>query len=244
MHETPAASASPDVPNSISTSDRPAAGSRPRFEAYRAKVAKRQLPPTGGHSADDGRVPRARARSTKELVWEFVRLLGPYRWQMTWVLATATLATLIGLLPPAGTKFVIDYGLSGKQLPPLWLERFPTLSDPKRLLLTTVVVVSIVSLAKVAIHVWGRWYATKITKQIQLNVRRRVFEHAVRLPLHRVQEQELKSKCKPIEQGIKPISNTQFPSRWCAAALAAAELVLSGRLQILTGPFLRRGFCC
>ena len=38
------------------------------------------------------------------------------------------------------------------------------------------------------IQVWGRWYATKISKQIQLDVRRRVFEHAVRLPLHRVQE--------------------------------------------------------
>ena len=35
---------------------------------------------------------------------------------------------------------------------------------------------------------WGRWAATKISKQIQLGVRRRVFEHAVRLPLHRVQE--------------------------------------------------------
>src|SRR5688572_5906058 len=117
MHESAAASASPDDPTSNSTPDRPAAASRPRFEAYRAKVAKRQLPASGGHAADDGRVPRARARSTKELIWEFVRLLGPYRWQMFWVLATATLATLIGLLPPAGTKFVIDYGLSGKQLP-------------------------------------------------------------------------------------------------------------------------------
>ena len=41
---------------------------------------------------------------------------------------------------------------------------------------------------KIVIQVWGRWYATKISKQIQLNLRRRVFEHAVRLPLHRVQE--------------------------------------------------------
>ena len=52
----------------------------------------------------------------------------------------------------------------------------------------TVIAVSIISLVKIVIHVWGRWYATKISKQIQLNLRRRVFEHAVRLPLHRVQE--------------------------------------------------------
>ncbi len=52
----------------------------------------------------------------------------------------------------------------------------------------TVITVSAISLVKIAIQIWGRWYATKISKQIQLNVRRRVFEHAVRLPLHRVQE--------------------------------------------------------
>ena len=95
---------------------------------------------------------------------------------------------MIGLLPPAGTKFIIDYGLSHKSLPEPWLRLFPSLADPKRLLLLTVLAVSVVSLLKILIQVWGRWYATKISKQIQLDVRRRVFEHAVRLPLHRVQE--------------------------------------------------------
>ena len=95
---------------------------------------------------------------------------------------------MIGLLPPAGTKFIIDYGLSHKPLPEPWLRSFPSLADPRHLLLLTVVAVSIVSLLKILIQVWGRWYATKISKQIQLDVRRRVFEHAVRLPLHRVQE--------------------------------------------------------
>ena len=95
---------------------------------------------------------------------------------------------MIGLLPPAGTKFIIDYGLSHKSLPEPWLRLFPSLADPRRLLLLTVLAVSIISLLKILIQVWGRWYATKISKQIQLDVRRRVFEHAVRLPLHRVQE--------------------------------------------------------
>src|SRR5205085_6765978 len=52
----------------------------------------------------------------------------------------------------------------------------------------TVLAVSAVSILKILVHLWGRWYATKISKQIQLDLRRRVFEHAVRLPLHRVQE--------------------------------------------------------
>ena len=121
-------------------------------------------------------------------MWEFLRLLRPFRRQLFWILASATAATLIGLLPPAGTKFIIDYGLSGKSLPQPWLDRFPQLADPHRLLLATVVAVTVISMVKIVIHLWGRWYATKISKQIQLGVRRRVFEHAVRLPLHRVQE--------------------------------------------------------
>jgi ATP-binding cassette subfamily B protein/subfamily B ATP-binding cassette protein MsbA len=68
------------------------------------------------------------------------------------------------------------------------LQWFPALVHPKQLLLATVLAVSFVSLVKILIQVWGRWYATKISKHIQLNLRRRVFEHAVRLPLHRVQE--------------------------------------------------------
>ncbi len=146
------------------------------------------MPKGGIHSSGDSRSAKDRVRTATQLVRHFLRLLIPYRFQTFWILASATVATLIGLLPPAGTKFIIDYGLSGKSLPEPWLRSFPSLADPARLLLLTVVAVAIVSLVKILIQVWGRWYATKISKQIQLDVRRRVFEHAVRLPLHRVQE--------------------------------------------------------
>jgi ATP-binding cassette subfamily B protein/subfamily B ATP-binding cassette protein MsbA len=36
------------------------------------------------------------------------------------------------------------------------------------------------------IGLWGRWRATLASKRVQVAVRRRVFEHAARLPLHRV----------------------------------------------------------
>ncbi|MCL4109337.1 UNVERIFIED_CONTAM: hypothetical protein GTU68_038966 [Idotea baltica] len=45
-----------------------------------------------------------------------------------------------------------------------------------------------ISLLKIVVHLASRWYATRITKHIQLGIRRKVFEHAVRLPLFRVQE--------------------------------------------------------
>jgi ATP-binding cassette, subfamily B, bacterial len=178
-------------PNGAASSEASApqpTSSRFRFEDYRGKVKRKELPKGGFHSSAEPRSAKDRVRSATQLAWHFLRLLIPYRWQTFWILTSATAATLLGLLPPAGTKFVIDYGLNRRPVPEPWLRWFPSLADPKQLLLATVVAVSAISLVKIVIQMWGRWYATKISKQIQLNLRRRVFEHAVRLPLHRVQE--------------------------------------------------------
>ncbi|MFO0901540.1 MAG: ABC transporter ATP-binding protein [Pirellulales bacterium] len=170
------------------TPDRSGHGSRAQFEAYRRKVKEKQLPQGSIHGSSETRRAKDRARSSSQLIREFLGLLRPYAAPLAWILVSLTASTVIGLLPPAGTKFIVDYGLTGRTLPPEWTARFPSLADPKRLLFATVVVVSLVSLLKILIHLWGRWYATKITKRIQLSIRRQVFDHAVRLPLHRVQE--------------------------------------------------------
>jgi ATP-binding cassette subfamily B protein/subfamily B ATP-binding cassette protein MsbA len=39
-----------------------------------------------------------------------------------------------------------------------------------------------------AIHLWSRWLATRTTKRVQMKIRRKAFDHAARLPLHRVYE--------------------------------------------------------
>lgn len=161
--------------------------SRLRFERYRQRVKDDELPKGSIHGSGETRRAKDRVRSSMQLVWQFLRLLNPFRRQIIWILVSVTASTLVGLLPPAGTKFIIDYGLSGQPLPPKVLELMPSLAVPKQLLLLTVLAVSVISLLKIGVHVWGRWYATKITKQIQLDLRRQVFEHAIRLPLHRVQ---------------------------------------------------------
>ncbi|MFM8724554.1 MAG: ABC transporter ATP-binding protein, partial [Planctomycetaceae bacterium] len=173
----PSVSAPPAVPVS----------SRSRFFVHRQKVRLRQLPGGSVHSVGEARSARDRVRSSGTLVREFLWLLRPYRRSLALALVTVTISTLLGLLPPAGTKFVIDYALSGRPLP-AWLQAFPSLATPVRLLGAVVLVVTVVSLVRIVIHVWGRWHATRISKIIQLDIRRRVFEHAIRLPLHRVQE--------------------------------------------------------
>src|SRR5262245_23528855 len=100
--------------------------SRQRFEDYRRKVKNKELPQGSIHSSTD-RQPRDRVRSATSLVWEFFRLLRPYRVRIFWILLSLTAATIIGLAPPAGTKFIIDYGLTGRPLPESLARRFPSL---------------------------------------------------------------------------------------------------------------------
>lgn len=179
------------IADSASTSASPGVaptlvGSFRRFQAYRQQVRLRQLPGGSVHSKSETRAAKDRVRSSWQLVREFGRLLRPYRGPLSLSLATVTVSTLLGLIPPAGTKFVVDYALGGKPLP-AFLQGYTWLSSPVRLLTVAVVAVAVVSLLRISIHIWGRWHATKISKSLQLAIRRRVFDHAIRLPLHRVQ---------------------------------------------------------
>lgn len=162
--------------------------SRLRFESYRSKARSGGLPRGRIHSTGTVRAPQDRVRTTWELLRRFFGLLKPFRWQVVWILLSLTVSTLLALIPPAGTKFLVDYVLNGLPVPPAVTQMFPQLADPKSMLLATVLVVVSISLLKISVHIWGRWYATRITKLIQLAIRRHVFEHAIRLPLHRVQD--------------------------------------------------------
>ncbi|HCP13989.1 MAG TPA: ABC transporter ATP-binding protein [Planctomycetaceae bacterium] len=194
----PSPPSSPDPAGEVSVSSAAAAqvaadgsassvSSRQRFSQHRRKVKLRQLPGGSVHSVGVARSAKERVRSSGTLIREFLSLLRPYRGSLVLALVTVSISTLLGLIPPAGTKFVIDYALNGRPLP-LPLRSISLLGTPVRLLGAVVIVVTAVSLLKIVIHIWGRWHATRISKIIQLDIRRRVFEHAVRLPLHRVQE--------------------------------------------------------
>ena len=153
--------------------------SRQRFDLYRAELRQRGRPPR------DSR-PRRRERSSWALVLSFLRLLSGHYRAVILALTTLTVATLLALIPPAASKFVVDNVLDRKPVPdsvPAWVPR-----EPWTLLLTITVVVLAISLVKTLLHVWGRWNATRVTKLMQMSVRKRVFGHVMRLPLHRVQE--------------------------------------------------------
>lgn len=112
----------------------------------------------------------------------------PYRGQVVFALATLTISTILGLVPPAATKFVIDYVLGDKPTPDWLTAWIPALANPWSLLLFITFAAFGISVVKTAIHLWGRWYATRATKSMQMGIRRKTFAHAMRLPLHRVYE--------------------------------------------------------
>jgi ATP-binding cassette subfamily B protein/subfamily B ATP-binding cassette protein MsbA len=131
---------------------------------------------------------RGRLRSARDLLREFWRLLGAERRPVLFALGTLTFATILALIPPAATKFIVDYVLSDHPFPPQLRELAPAITDRWQLLRAVVGVVIVVSLVKIGLHIWGRWFATRSTKRLQLSVRKKVFEHAVRLPLKKVYE--------------------------------------------------------
>ncbi len=126
------------------------------------------------------------ARGFGQLLREFLRLLRGHRWAIGFALATLTLATLLRLVPPLAIKLVVDNVLNDRPLPNWWAEQYGLPTDRYQLLYWVGGAVGIVSLLATAIHLSGRWYATKAVNKLQVAIRHRVFAHAVRLPLHRV----------------------------------------------------------
>ena len=84
--------------------------SRQRFEQFKAELHER-------NNQTDGGLRKQRERSSFELVASFFRLLHGHRFTVALSLVTLTVATALSLLPPAATKFIVDYVLGGKPLP-------------------------------------------------------------------------------------------------------------------------------
>jgi ATP-binding cassette, subfamily B, bacterial len=131
---------------------------------------------------------RPKQRSLLRLYRELNHVLAGYRLTIVAALGAASVATLLKLIPPAVTKALIDYVVMKQPLPNLvtkWTP-VPIPESPKFRLVILVVIVLVVSIVGKILGLSSRWYATRVTKRVQVAVRRRVYEHAMRLPLHRV----------------------------------------------------------
>ena len=176
--------------------------SRSRFGEYRER--RRDRDPNQRvemhRSASDEKPKRVLTRSFFGLFSRFLTLLRGHRLTIALALGTLTISTLFGLILPASTKVAIDYILLDTPGPsglPAFLgggESFTTLSEAAQkaervhLLWLLSGAMIVVTLFNVVFAIWGRWQTTRISMRIRSGVRKMVFEHAVRLPLHRVHD--------------------------------------------------------
>jgi ATP-binding cassette subfamily B protein/subfamily B ATP-binding cassette protein MsbA len=67
-----------------------------------------------------------------------------------------------------------------------------------------------ITLVKMGIHIWGRWHATRITKRLQLTLRRQVVSQVMHLPLDRVQELKSGGAASILRQDASSVGDLVF----------------------------------
>ena len=183
-----------------------------RYRAYRETVRALDKQSRGNNASDEQlaetakkadaktgvRVSRRRSakrsRGAMKLLGEFWRLLGGQKNRVIASMAVAGVTTGLALLPLYATKIVIDYVLINEQSiagRPAWLTSvlgfFKLPADSRLGLLWLVVLASVgIALVNLLLGLWSRWQATVAAKRVSVQARKMAFDHAVRLPLHRV----------------------------------------------------------
>lgn len=183
--------------------------SRKRFSEFKEDFHNPDTTPVHrGHHGGEGDPKRTRDRSAWMLIREFFRLLAAHRLAITLALGTLTAKTLLALIPPAATKFIVDYVLTDAEMPetvPAWVPR-----EPWPLLFGICMTVVCITLLRIGLHIWGRWHATRVTKLLQMRIRRDVINQAIRLPLHRVQELKSGGAASIIRQDASSVGDLVF----------------------------------
>ncbi len=144
--------------------------------------------PEGAGDQSKGFEKRKRSRTFWTLAHEFWVLLRGHRAIVGLGVVTVTVAALIGLATPYSTKIAIDYILTDNPGPTGLPEWVPGPRDAKTLLILLSGVLIGLTVISTSIGVWGRWRMTRLTKLLQAELRRRVFDHTANLPLNRVYE--------------------------------------------------------
>ncbi len=165
----------------------PPLSTRQKYLEYRRQLKRRATGKENGDGGSADAMPLPN-RSFGRLVRQFAQLLRGHRLGIFFALGTLTVATLFKLFPPAATKLAVDYVLTDRPLPDSWAQLPWVPSDRFDLLFYLAALTMVVSFAGSAIHLWGRWHATKAVNCVQVTTRKSLFEHVMHLPLHRVHQ--------------------------------------------------------
>ncbi|CAN5728632.1 ABC transporter ATP-binding protein [soil metagenome] len=132
---------------------------------------------------------RRAQRSFAELLRAFLPLLREHWGKCATAVGTVLVTALLGLLTPLGAKITLDYVIAPTPAKLAQLEAHGYGTDASsRIALGWWVALATFGLALMASAVGtvGRYQMTRLNKLVQARVRRDVFEHMSRLPLHRL----------------------------------------------------------
>lgn len=173
--------------------------SKSEYQSYTQSLAERRKESKNSRETDsyhatmsgkekDALVSRSH-RSFWRLFQAFWGLLNGFHLQIVIGLVTLTISTGLALIPPFGTKIAIDSALTTPPAPlPDWLSGWLGSPTPLMILILIAVGVTVVTLLRTVIYLYGRWLCTKVVNLVQMSIRRRVFEHMLELPLHKIQQ--------------------------------------------------------
>ncbi len=204
-----------------------------RFTQYRQKVRERYASgerPQHGHHDRNSKKLGDRERKFWELFGEFLRLTSNHRRQIGIALALLTLGIGLRLIPPFGTKLAIDSALTSPPKPlPKFLESLPLPEAPMDLLFAIAATVIVVTILGTIVNLASRWMATKAVNQTQVSIRRKVFEHAIKLPLHRVYDMKSGGVASLIREdagGVSELIFSMLYNPWRAIIQFIGSLVI------------------
>lgn len=213
--------------------------SRSRFTEYRDTVRERNRTSVADKSAKSERSPKkigTRDRKFLELFGSFWSLIAAHRPTVLASLALLTVSIGLRLIPPLGTKLAIDSALSTPPRPlpefiqPILGEIVGTSQSARLSLLMTIAgIVIVLTLIGTLVNLSARWLATKSVNQTQVSVRRRVFEHAIGLPLDRVYDMKsggVASLIRDDAGGVGDLIFSMLYNPWRAIVQFVGSLVI------------------
>ena len=208
--------------------------SRGQYKQYRQQIRHRSNKPASGkRRAGEVEVGQGKSiqrhRSFSRLFAEFWGILRGHRGMVTLALMTLSISTILGLVPLYGAKLVFDNVLDTKPLPPYLPAWLPLPHDRRDLLAFIAVTMVVLATASLIVGLWSRWQMTRISKRATVSYRRRVFDHAVRLPLHRVYDLKSGGVASILREdagGVGELTFSMLYNPWRAVVQLAGSLFI------------------
>jgi ATP-binding cassette subfamily B protein/subfamily B ATP-binding cassette protein MsbA len=127
-----------------------------------------------------------RNRSFFALLPAFWDLVARGRPVLVFSLVTRTITALLALAPPALLGLLVNNVLT--DTPTRWA--LPDFLPQERgpLLWAIAALLVVIALVSTTVQIAGRWQLTRVTRVLASDMKRKVFDHAVRLPLHRIHQ--------------------------------------------------------